>query len=77
MLSNAWFRNRSTGHYKYAEYQYVCTAEQIAAKDCFSSVDMHQLFDLTTDPYELKNVYNETAPGALTYHRECAHRTCM
>ena len=24
---------------------------------------MYQLFDLTKDPYELHNVYNETAPA--------------
>jgi len=51
-----------SGHYKYAEYQYVCSPEQISAKDCFSEVDMYQLFDLKNDPYELINVYNTTAP---------------
>ena len=45
-----------TGHYKYGEYQYVCTTEQILAKECFSDVQEYQLFDLTTDPYELYNV---------------------
>ena len=49
-----------TGHYKYGEYQYVCTPAQIAAFDCFSDINMYQLFDLTKDPYELYNVYNET-----------------
>ena len=51
-----------TGHYKYGEYQYVCTTVQIAAKECFSDIDMYQLFDLTTDPYELYNIYNKTDP---------------
>ena len=37
-----------SGHYKYGEYQYVCTAEQIAAKRCFDEVDMYQLFDLVS-----------------------------
>lgn len=50
-----------SGHYKYAEYQYVCSTEEILARKCFSNVDMYQLFDLTTDPYELHNVYNSTA----------------
>ena len=39
---------------------------QIAAKACFSDVDMYQLFDLTTDPYELHNVYNETDAAITT-----------
>ena len=52
-----------SGHYKYGEFQYVCTPAQIAVKDCFSKVDMKELFDLTTDPFELHNVYNETAPA--------------
>jgi hypothetical protein len=51
-----------TGHYKYGEYQYVCSPAQIKAKDCFSKVDMHQLFDLANDPFELYNVYNSTSP---------------
>jgi len=51
-----------TGHYKYGEYQYVCSPEQIAAFNCFGDVDHYQLFDLTVDPFELHNVYNETAP---------------
>ena len=55
-------RDPTLGAYKYAEYQYVCSPEQIAAKNCFSKIDMFQLFDLTKDPYELHNVYNETAP---------------
>lgn len=50
-----------SGHYKYAEYQYQCSTDQIAAKDCFSNIDMYQLFDLTKDPYELHNVYNQTS----------------
>jgi hypothetical protein len=49
-----------TGHYKYGEYQYVCSTEQIAAKKCFGDIDMYQLFDLTADPFELKNIYNQT-----------------
>ena len=32
-----------SGHYKYAEYQYVCTTAQIEAKDCFSKIDMFQV----------------------------------
>ena len=46
---------------RYGEYQYECTTAQIAAFDCFSDVDMYQLFDLTADPYELHNVYNVTS----------------
>jgi len=49
-----------SGHYKYGEYQYVCSSAEIEAKACFSSVDEHQLFDLTKDPYELNNVYAST-----------------
>lgn len=52
-----------TGHYKYGEYQYVCSTAQILAKTCFDKIDEYQLFDLTSDPYELRNIYNETAPG--------------
>ena len=40
-----------TGHYKYGEYQYVCSTAQIENKECFSKVDHYQLFDL--DNYEL------------------------
>merc|ERR1711904_383051 len=29
-------------HYKYAEYEYVCSTEQIAARKCFGSIDMFQ-----------------------------------
>lgn len=53
-----------TGHYKYAEYQYVCSTENILAHNCFSNVTangMYQLFDLTADPFELHNVYNSTS----------------
>ena len=49
-----------SGRYKYGEYQYVCSPEQIANKACFSDVDEYQLFDLVADPFELHNVYNET-----------------
>ena len=34
---------------RYAEYQYVCSTEQIEAKQCFGDIDMFQLFDLV--PY--------------------------
>mmetsp|Transcript_17366 Transcript_17366/g.51358 ORF Transcript_17366/g.51358 Transcript_17366/m.51358 type:complete len:434 (+) Transcript_17366:107-1408(+) len=60
-----------SGHYKYGEYQYVCTTEQILAKECFSNIDMYQLFDLANDPYELHNVYNTTDP---TITKELARR---
>ena len=46
---------------RYGEYQYVCSTEQILAKECFSSVDHFQLFDLTVDPFQLYNVYNQTS----------------
>eukprot|EP00040_Diaphanoeca_grandis_P014408 m.73070 g.73070 ORF g.73070 m.73070 type:complete len:581 (-) comp24519_c0_seq1:34-1776(-) len=51
-----------SGMYKYGEYQYLCSTEEILAKNCFSTIDMFQLFDLAVDPYELHNVYNETSP---------------
>ena len=60
-----------SGKYKYGEYQYVCTSSQIVAKKCFSDIDMYQLFDLTTDPFEQHNVYNETD---LAIKEELAHR---
>ena len=50
-----------SGRYKYGEYQYRCLPDQIAKKECFSDVDMYQLFDLVADPFELRNVYNTTA----------------
>jgi len=68
---------------RYGEFQYVCSSEQIAAKQCFSDVDMYQLFDLTKDPYELHNVYNETAPAIrealakkLREYYPCEGRAC-
>ena len=33
---------QGSGKYKYGEYQYVCNATQILAKDCFSNVDEYQ-----------------------------------
>lgn len=72
-----------SGHYKYAEYQYVCTTAQIKAMDCFSDIDMYQLFDLTTDPFELHNVYNSTDKAItselarrLRLHYPCKGVTC-
>jgi hypothetical protein len=101
--------------YRYAEYQYVCSTEQIEAKQCFGDIDMFQLFDLvpvpvhllntcalllhvmlhglssdvslgvgqTVDPYELKNVYNQTAPAIrdalakrLRTYYPCAGSSC-
>ena len=32
---------------RYGEFQYVCSSDQIAAKECFSDVDMYQLFDVS------------------------------
>merc|ERR1719498_2207000 len=43
-----------SGHYKYGEYEYECNASRIEAQQCFSNVDLFELFDLTTDPYELQ-----------------------
>ena len=72
-----------SGHYKYGEYQYQCNSSQIEAKDCFSAVDHYQLFDLVKDPYELYNVYNETAPAIrkalatrLRRHYPCVGVSC-
>ena len=53
--------------------RYVCSSAEIEAKACFSSVDEHQLFDLTKDPYELNNVYAST--GQCSTQRPApAHR---
>ena len=41
----------------------MCTTAEIEAKQCFSKVDHFQLFDLTSDPYELHNIYNQTDPA--------------
>ena len=72
-----------SGRYKYGEYQYVCSPEQIAAKDCFSNVDEYQLFDLVADPYELHNVYNQTDKAIrdelarrLRVHYPCSGSAC-
>ena len=46
-----------------SQYQYQCSPAQILKKECFSDVQLYELFDLTTDPWELRNVYNETAPA--------------
>eukprot|EP01043_Picozoa_sp_COSAG02_P063289 COSAG02_NODE_8931_length_2395_cov_2.478223_2_plen_105_part_00 len=35
--------------YRYAEYQYVCSTDQIEAKQCFGDIDMFQLFDLVPE----------------------------
>ena len=29
----------------------------------WTAVDFHELFDLTLDPYQLRNIYNESEPG--------------
>ena len=46
----------------------MCTTEQILAKDCFSDIQQYQLFDLTTDPYELYNVYVSPLDLLLLYN---------
>ena len=41
---------------RYGEFQYVCSSDQIAAKECFSDVDMYQLVKILYDadyPYML------------------------
>jgi len=72
-----------SGHYKYGEFQYACSAEQILSRDCFSAIDMYQLFDLATDPYELRNVYNSTPQAIkdalsskLRVYYPCAGASC-
>eukprot|EP00730_Choanoeca_flexa_P004006 TRINITY_DN11568_c0_g1_i4.p1 TRINITY_DN11568_c0_g1~~TRINITY_DN11568_c0_g1_i4.p1 ORF type:complete len:512 (+),score=86.63 TRINITY_DN11568_c0_g1_i4:39-1574(+) len=47
------------GHYKYGEYEYVCTTENILAKNCFPEPDWYELFDLDQDPFELTNIYHQ------------------
>ena len=51
--------------YKYGEYQYVCSSEEIVARRCFSSIDTYQLFNMSADPYELHNVYASAPPPIL------------
>ena len=63
-----------SGRYKYGEYEYECTPDQIAAKACFSSVDHYQLFDLVADPWELHNIYNETKASDPALVAELAQR---
>ena len=41
-----------SGHYKYAEFQYICSPEHILSKNCFGDIDHIELFDLAADPYE-------------------------
>lgn len=72
-----------SSRYKYGEYQYVCNSSQIVAKECFSDVDMYQLFDLVADPFELQNVYNETddkikeeLARRLRLHYPCRGASC-
>ena len=52
-------------HYKYGEYEYVCSSEDIAALRCFGAIDTYQLFNMSADPYELQNVYHQTAPSVV------------
>ncbi len=52
---------------KYGEFEWRCSSDAIEAQTCFSKTAggmqpqsdeyMYQLFDLTTDPYELENIY--------------------
>lgn len=49
-----------SGHYKYGEYQNVCSSAQMLGKTCFDNITIHELFDLVADPWELHNVYNTT-----------------
>jgi hypothetical protein len=82
------------GCFKYGEYQYVCTSDQIAKFQvrsqpggrmlglgpsrlltpchpflyhlkCFENPDFYELFDLSSDPYELHNIY-QSASADLT-----------
>jgi len=57
------------GHrYKYGEYAYVCSSDDIAARRCFGSIDTYQLFNMSADPFELYNVYGKASAalrGAL------------
>ena len=57
-----------SGHYKYGEYKYLCSSDEILAKACFnsSSIDIFELFDLKKDPYELRNIYSTAAPEIKT-----------
>eukprot|EP01043_Picozoa_sp_COSAG02_P019840 COSAG02_NODE_966_length_15587_cov_19.602376_14_plen_102_part_00 len=60
-----------SGHYKYAEFQYICTPEQISAKNCFGHVDHIELFDLAADPYApLSSLQSK---WFIIY---CAHNVC-
>jgi hypothetical protein len=61
------------------EYQYVCTTDQIIAKNCFGDIQMYQLFDLVADPYELNNIYNSTDTAILKElaTRMRAHYPCQ
>lgn len=43
------------GPFKYAEY------DPYGKQSNFSSVMMYELFDLSSDPYELKNIYNSSS----------------
>lgn len=42
--------------YRYAEYQYVCSTDQIEAKQCFGDIDMFQLFDLVPEHSYLPHI---------------------
>ena len=51
--------------YKYGEYQAVCSAAELAARRCFGAVDHYQLFNMSADPYELHNIYDEAPPSVV------------
>jgi N-acetylglucosamine-6-sulfatase len=55
-------------HYKYGEYKYVCSTADIAAKACFAigSIDQYQLFNMSSDPWELYNIYNQTDASVVS-----------
>lgn len=46
ICTDTHFSHTPLGCCRYAEYQYVCSTEQIEAKQCFGDIDMYQLFDL-------------------------------
>jgi arylsulfatase A-like enzyme len=71
------FRN-ATRSWKYAEY------DPYGKQSNFSSVYFTELFDLIADPYELRNIYNESSAElkALLHAKtrnwfECAGATCV
>eukprot|EP01047_Picozoa_sp_COSAG01_P024546 COSAG01_NODE_1520_length_10029_cov_26.551374_12_plen_222_part_00 len=59
-----YVQDASLGTLKYAEFQNVCTTEQLLQRTCFGNLTTRELFNLDQDPHELTNIAS-TADASL------------